>query len=119
MNREGLTDWVRRYRLAWESNDPEQIADLYAENAEYRMRPYLDPVQGRERIVADWLERADEPGDTGFEHEILAVTEDVGFVQCRTTYASAGEDYHNLWVLRLDDNGQATEFTEWWMLDDR
>jgi nuclear transport factor 2 (NTF2) superfamily protein len=115
---DGLEDWVRRYRVAWESNNPDQIGGLYADDAEYRMRPDLDPVQGRDRIIADWLERADEPGETEFDYEILAVTDEVGFVQCRTAYAS-GELYHNLWVVRLDDEGRATEFTEWWMLEQR
>jgi hypothetical protein len=113
---EQLENWVRRYRAAWESNEPAEIADLYAADATYRMRPYLPPVEGRDAIVADWLDRADEPGETEFDYEILAVTDDVGVVQCRTTYTS-GEHYHNLWLVRLDDEARATDFTEWWMLE--
>ena len=117
MDFEQLEDWVRRYRATWETNQPADIADLYAVDATYRMRPYLPPVEGRDAIVADWLKRADEPGDTEFDYEILAVTDDLGVVHCRTTYASTGEHYHNLWLVRLDDEGRATDFTEWWMLE--
>lgn len=73
-------------------------------------------MSGREAIVADWLDRRDEPGETEFEYQILAVTDDVGFVQGGTTYAGDPPTvYSNLWVLRLDAAGRATEFTEWWM----
>lgn len=117
MDQEQLDGWIRRYRVAWESNDPDEIGALYAEDAEYRMRPYLDPVVGRERLVADWLERADQPGDTEFDYEILAVTPEAGFVRCRTAYPSEDEVYHNLWMVRLGPDCRATEFTEWWMLE--
>jgi hypothetical protein len=36
-------------------------------------------------------------------------------VQGETVYHSLHRTYSNLWVIRLDQEGRCTEFTEWWM----
>jgi hypothetical protein len=36
-------------------------------------------------------------------------------VQGTATYAKPAATYSNLWLVRLDDAGRCTEFTEWWM----
>lgn len=116
MDREDLERWVQAYRRAWESNDPQDIAALFADDARYYTEPFHDPVSGREAIVADWLERKDQPGDTEFRHEVMAVCDDVGFVQGWTKYHTPPpREYSNLWVIRLGPDGRASEFTEWWM----
>lgn len=115
MSVETLERWVRAYCRAWESNEPTDIAALYSEGARYYQRPYFEPVEGRDAIVADWLERRDEPGDHRFRYEILGADGDTGFVRGWTSYADPPIEYSNLWVVRLDESGQATEFIEWWM----
>ena len=39
------------------------------------------------------------------------------FVEGVTDYR-AGPLYSNLWVIRLEPDGRAKEFTEWWMEQD-
>ena len=40
----------------------------------------------------------------------------VGFVRGWTTYLThPPSEFSNLWVIRLDRDGRAHEFTEWWM----
>jgi hypothetical protein len=41
------------------------------------------------------------------------VTEDLAIIEATTVYPD--ETFSNLWVLRLDNLGQARQFTEWWM----
>ncbi len=79
-------------------------------------RPDEEPVLGRDAIVDAWLEVADAPGETTFEYEVLGFGDGVGFVRGWTTYLTdpPGE-FSNLWVIRLDKDGRAHEFTEWWM----
>ena len=127
MDRERLKTWVGGYVRAWETNDPDEIARLFAEDALYYTAPGREPWRGREAIVAGWLARRDEPGTWTFRHEILAVVGDpsagtkqtVGFVRGWTDYAATAggpaTSCDNLWVIRLDAAGRATEFTEWWM----
>jgi ketosteroid isomerase-like protein len=107
-------DWVAQYVAAWESNDPEQIGALFSEDAAYLTAPDAEPRRGREQIVAGWLEDRDEPGTWSFDWKILH--EDDGFVvvQGRTEYP-AEKDYLNLWIIQLDADGRATEYTEWYM----
>jgi ketosteroid isomerase-like protein len=116
MDRQTLERWVEGYRRAWESNDPDEIGALFTEDAKYYTEPYAKAIEGREAIVADWIERKDEPGDTEFRVDGTTVCDDVGFVQGWTRYFTPPpREYSNLWVIRLADDGRCEEFTEWWM----
>jgi uncharacterized protein (TIGR02246 family) len=116
MDRQTLQQWVDGYRRAWESNDPEEIGALFTNDATYLTEPYAKPIEGREAIVADWLERKDEPGDTTWSSDVLAVCDDIAFVQGVAEYfTQPPRVYSNLWVVRLNDDGRCSEFTEWWM----
>ena len=54
--------WVDGYLAAWTNNDPTAIEALFTPDASYRQRPYATPKIGVDAIVADWIERKDEPG---------------------------------------------------------
>jgi ketosteroid isomerase-like protein len=108
-----LTKWVTDYRAAWDSNDPDDIAALFTEDALYYTEPFTEPSRGREAIVQNWLDNADQPGDTTFEWKPVVETDEVGIIQAVTSYPHT--IYSNLWVIRFDDDGRATEFTDWWM----
>ena len=111
---DAVTAWVQNYRVAWESNDADDIGDLFAADAVYLTEPFAEPWVGRAQIVEEWLKNKDEPGTTTFEWQPLIVSDDLAIVQATTRYPEKA--YSNLWVLRLDDSGQARQFTEWWML---
>jgi uncharacterized protein (TIGR02246 family) len=110
-----LAQWMSDYVKAWNSNDPDDIAALFTEDAEYYTEPYTAPWQGRETIVREWLENKDEPGDTQFMWQPMVVTDELVIVQGRTIYRSPPRTYSNLWVIRFDAMGHCREFTEWWM----
>jgi ketosteroid isomerase-like protein len=106
--------WIDGYLAAWASNDPAAIKTLFAVNATYRERPYATPRIGVDAIVADWIERKDEPGSWTARLEPLLVHDDVAIVTGEVDYTD-GDRYSNLWVIRFGDDGRAVEFTEWWM----
>ena len=114
MDEAGVRGWVDRYLRAWESNDPEEIGALFTEDARYYTAPFREPWSGRDAIVAEWLDRKDDPGDWAFQYEVMAAAGDLGFVRGWTDYRD-GPSYSNLWVVRLDAGGRAAAFTEWWM----
>ena len=114
MDEGAVKTWMDGYVEAWRSNDPERIADLFTEDARYFTAPFREPWVGRDRIVASWIQRGDDLGTWTFEWHTLAVADDRAFVQGRTTYTNA-PSYRNLWVIRLDAEGRASEFTEWFM----
>ena len=107
-------EWVAGYVAAWESNDPEQIGALFTDDAVYLTAPDAEPRRGREAIVAGWLEDLDDPGTWSFDWSILDEHDDFVVVQGRTEYP-AEKDYLNLWIIRLAEDGRATEYTEWYM----
>jgi len=115
MNMDDVEAWLERYVVAWGSNDPEDIAALFTEDAVYYTAPDRDPWSGREAIVREWLARKDEPGAWEFRYEPLAVAGDLAFVRGWTAYRGES-DYSNLWVIRLAPDGRSSEFTEWWMV---
>ena len=113
------TDWVAGYVKAWGSNDPDDIAAIFTEDAVYEFSPDdPDKLRGREAIIAGWLDSKDEPGDWTFDWEVLAENDDLLIVQGRTDYPTE-KLYDNLWVVRLAPDGRATRFTEWYMERDR
>jgi hypothetical protein len=112
---DAVTGWVRGYRRAWESNDPGHIGGLFADDAAYFTEPWAKPWLGRDEIVAQWLRRRDAPGETTFEWHPLIVTEELAIIEATTVYREPSRTYSNMWVLRLDNLGQARQFTEWWM----
>jgi ketosteroid isomerase-like protein len=115
MDEDAVRDWVERYVRAWESNDPEEIAALFTDDARYYTAPHREPWTGPDEIVRGWLGRKDDAGDWTFEFEVLALAPPLAFVRGRTGYKSEGVDYSNLWVLRIEPDGRCSEFTEWWM----
>src|SRR5207237_2304393 len=76
-----LTAWVDGYVRAWNSNDPQDIGALFADDATYRTEPFSEPWRGRAEIVERWLERKDEPGNSEFAWKPLAATDDVAIVE--------------------------------------
>ena len=115
VDRGHLSAWIDRYVVAWEANRPEDIADLFTEDARYFTAPHREPWEGRDGIIDGWLARKDEPGDWSFRWEIRAVCDDIGFVRCWISYPQEEHDYSDLWEVTLDDEGRCSEFVEWWM----
>lgn len=115
-NHAAVSLWMTAYRNAWESNEPDDIRALFTEDAEYFTEPFAEPWRGYEGIVSGWLEARDEPGETTFEWEPVAIEKDVAVVRAVTAYGDRAT-YYNVWVIRFAPNGRASAFTEWWMTE--
>ena len=113
-----VQQWVTGYVKAWNSNEPDDITALFTEEALYRTEPFRDPWVGHAEIVRGWLEAKDEPGETAFTYDVLAMDGDLALVKGVTTYREPPRSYSNLWEIRLEDDGRCREFVEWWMKHD-
>ncbi len=71
-----FSSWLDRYGQAWEAQDPEMAAGLFAEDATYAWGPFTDPIQGCNAIRRAW-ERAtgDNQQDIRFGYELLGTTD--------------------------------------------
>ena len=119
MDLAGLQRWIDGYVRAWSSNDPKEIGALFAEDARYFTHPFREPWHGRDAIVKEWTAHPDRPGSWESLYRALAVGHDIGVVRGETTYfkedGSVETKYANVFVIQFDDEGRATEFTEFFM----
>ena len=107
--------WLSAYLTAWESNEPADIAAVFAEDAVYFGNPDDDrPWRGLEAITAGWIADKDEPGSWTFDGHVIVESDSTVVVQGRTDYPG-GTNYTNLWVVEMAADGRATSFTEWYM----
>lgn len=119
MTRADFEQWLERYRAAWTTDDPQQIGALFTEDATYSPWPFSKPWEGREAIVGKWVERGDSKDPWRFDSELVAVEGDTGVVKGLTTYPAHDDQpedaYSNIWVIRLEPDGRARSFAEWWI----
>ncbi|WP_375399599.1 nuclear transport factor 2 family protein [uncultured Amnibacterium sp.] len=114
-SRDAVDDWIHRYLVAWDSNDPDDVRAIFTPDAAYRFHPWDEPLRGVDAIIAQWTgEARDEAGDHAFTWSVIAVDGPTAVVQGRTRYDD-GDVYDNLWVIELTDDGLARAFTEWYM----
>jgi hypothetical protein len=124
---ETVQAWLDAYERAWETYDPEQIAALFSENAEYRWHPADDPAVGRDVIVRAWVapegneSSRDEPGTYLGEYRPWAVDGNRAVAIGTSTYwtdasrSTVARTYFNNWLLEFDDAGKCSSFTEYYM----
>ena len=113
-----IQSWIEGYIKAWNTNDSEDIGQLFTPEGRYFTAPYREPWRGREKIVSGWLGRKDQPGEFEFHYQILGLSENTGFIRGWTKYYKPPCEYSNLWVVQLNDKGKCEEFIEWWMKHD-
>lgn len=125
MNQSDLQAWLNRYVEAWRTNDRELVESLFTEDAAYRYRPYggdSHANNGREAIVAAWLEEADPPDTWEASYTPFAVDGDravaVGTSRYFATDKGPARTFHNVFLLRFAADGRCAEFTEYYMAED-
>ena len=126
MTHDEVRDWLDRYIAAWRSYDPDAIGDLFAEDAEYRYRPYDEPERGRATIVKDWVEPAggastrDAPDSWDAHYEPYVVEGDravaTGWSRYFATADTPEKLYHNVYLLEFDGDGRCRSFIEYYVL---
>jgi ketosteroid isomerase-like protein len=119
-----IRHWLAAYRHAWTTDDPAEIAALFSEDVRYFTAPYREPLAGVEAVSGYWRGEREAEIPWSFEYQVLAQEGDLFVVRAVTTYPEGTNDaedpevFHNLWLVRLDDDGRASEFVEYFMLVD-
>ena len=102
--------WLAGYEAAWRAPGTEALAGLFTAEASY-----LQPACGLEQI--GWMWEAERQGpDEAFSlaTDILAVDGPVAVVRAEVRYGEPScQEYRDLWVIRLDDDGRCSWFEEW------
>jgi ketosteroid isomerase-like protein len=110
MDHAAAREWLARYVAAWESYDPDAIADLFSEDVAYRYYPYDEPVDASTR---------DAPGTYAAAYSPVAVDGHVVVATGTSSYRDRPDGpvvraYDNCFVMRFDGAGRCTEFTEYY-----
>lgn len=121
IDREAVDRWLGDYVAAWKSYDRDAILALFAENVDYRYRPYGDEITGRDAVASSWLDDdPDDPGTYDADYRVIAVDGEIAVATGTSTYVKepggpVDKVYDNCFVIRFDENGRCAEFTEWFM----
>lgn len=115
---ERLDTWMDGYVLAWSTNDPERIAELFTDDAVYDPQTADGEWTGVDEIVKHWQEIDDDEENWDFEWRPLVETDELAVITARTRYFEPPMSYRNLWVIRFAEDGRCYDFTEWYIEED-
>ena len=120
MDRADVDRWLDAYVEAWKTYDRAAIEPLFSEDIVYRYHPYDEPLEGRDDLVASWLDDRDAEGTYEASYRAVAVEGDVAVATGSSTYTESPGGpvrtvYDNCFVMRFDADGRCREFTEWFI----
>jgi uncharacterized protein (TIGR02246 family) len=110
-----VSQWVARYEAAWRAAGTGALAGLFTEDARYLHSPYEEPVTGLDAIRQMWDEDRDGPDEVfALATQIVAVDGPAAVVRAEVRYGDpVRQEYRDLWVIRLAEDGRCTWFEEW------
>lgn len=118
LSRAALTDWLARYRTAWETRDPDAASKLFTENATYREKPFDAPKAGRSGVREYWAQVTADQRDVQFTSDAIAVHGNTGVAHWHAKFklASVGAtiELDGVFVLEFDASGLCSSLREWW-----
>ena len=92
--------WLAAYEAAWHAPGTQGLAEMFTEDASYRQSPYQEPV-GPDEVFT-------------LATDILAVDGPTAVVRAEVRYGDPiRQEYRDLWILHLDDDGRCSWFEEW------
>ncbi len=107
--------WLADYEAAWRAPGTDGLAEIFTDDAAYLHSPYEEPVVGLDAIRRMWEQDRD-----GLEEvftlatNILAVDGATAVVRAEVRYGDPlRQEYRDLWVIRLRDDGRSSWFEEW------
>jgi ketosteroid isomerase-like protein len=114
-DRAAVSRWLAEYEAAWRTPGTERLASIFSDDITYRQSPYEDPVIGLHRVQRLWDEERTGPDEVfTLTTEILAVDGPTAVVRAEVRYGDpVQQEYRDLWVMRLGDDGRCHWFEEW------
>ena len=110
-----VSQWLAGYEAAWRTPGSAGLTGLFTGDASYLQSPYAQPVTGLDAIRRMWETEREGPSEVfTVATDILAVDGPVAVVRAEVRYGEPlRQEYRDLWVIRLGDDGLCTWFEEW------
>jgi uncharacterized protein (TIGR02246 family) len=107
--------WLAAYEAAWRDPDTSVLAAMFTPDASYLQSPYSPPVIGLTAIRQMWdAQRAGPDEVFSLATEVVAVDAGTAVVRAEVHYGSpVTQEWRDLWVLRLGQDGKCSHFEEW------
>jgi ketosteroid isomerase-like protein len=114
-DRVNVSSWVAAYEDAWRAPGTAGLAEIFTDDAVYLHTPYEEPVVGLDAIRRMWDADRDSPDEVfTLATSILAVDGATAVVRAEVRYGDPlRQEYRDLWILRMDDDGRCRWFEEW------
>jgi ketosteroid isomerase-like protein len=114
-DRATVNRWLAGYEAAWRAPGTEGLAGIFTQDASYRHSPYEQPAVGLDAIRRMWEQDRDGPDEVfTLATEIVAVDGPAAVVRAEVRYGDpVRQEYRDLWLLRLADDGRCSWFEEW------
>jgi ketosteroid isomerase-like protein len=116
-----VSRWLAGYEAAWRTAGAESLAALFTADATYLQSPYAQPVTGLDAIGRMWEEEREGPDEVfTLTAGILAVDGETAVIRAEVRYGDPPrQEYRDLWIIRLGDDGRCRWFEEWPFWPDR
>jgi ketosteroid isomerase-like protein len=110
-----VSQWLTGYEDAWRAPGTAGLADLFTQDASYLKSPDEPPVVGLDAIKRMWEAEREGPDEVfTLATDIIAVDGPTAVVRAEVHYGTPRlQEYRDLWVIRLADEGRSTWFEEW------
>ena len=110
-----VSRWLADYEAAWRAPGTGGLAEIFTDDAAYLPSPYDEPVVGLDAIRRMWDQERDGPEEVfTLTTDILAVDGTTAVVRAEVRYGDPlRQEYRDLWVILLRDDGRCSWFEEW------
>ncbi len=110
-------DLFARWKRAWERRDPDALLELFSEDAEYRVDPFMQPLSGAVAIREHWNAIVAAQDHVEFDAERVWVSGRtvLGSWHVALTQRASAERLRvrGFSTMELDESGHITRMREW------
>lgn len=118
LTEEHFRNWLEKYKAAWETESPQNAAELFVEDAEYYETPFDESSIGREKIVEYWNAVPEGQADIKFGYEIINTYGNTGYCKWNASFIRKASGMKvmldGIFEVTFDESGRGKIFREWW-----
>jgi len=117
MTKEGFAEWLDKLKTAWETRNPQEAADLCAENVLYFETPFKEPLKTKEEVLQEWQSVLNQENII-FSYEVLGIYDSWGIAHWTAEFARLPKKekakLDGIFKISLNKDNLCTEFHQWW-----
>ncbi len=114
-----FNNWLNNLKQIWESNQPEQIIDLCADQFKWYENPFLKPYTTQQELLEDWrgISRQEQ---VSFNYDIIDASSNQAVVNWRASFIRSELDkkveLDGIFLIILDQHGKCTLLRQWYQV---